>query len=167
MQSTEHTGSLARESGEQGRVGSRSLMGGDRRAGESRVLPFGGADGIGFRIGDLAIRPIPVVPADLPVAGARKVAALKRASLLLVERNEQVLGSVDERALAAAADAAPISTATQRFAVCLRPGMSLAQARELFTRTGAVALPVIAGGFLLGAVARGDIERAAPDADRR
>jgi len=26
---------------------------------------------------------------------------------------------------------------------------------------------VIAGGFVLGAVARGDIERAAPDADRR
>src|SRR5262245_41046735 len=159
MQSTEHTGSLARNAGDEGRVGGRSL-GGDRRARASRVLPRGGADGAGFRIGDLTIRPIPVVPADLPAFHARKVAALKRASLLLVERDERLVGYVSERALAYAVDAAPIAAAARRFTVCLRPGMSVARARELFIHADASALPVIAGGFVLGAVARGDIERA-------
>ena len=43
---------------------------------------------------------------------------------------------------------------------CVRPAMSLAHARELFIRARATALPVIAGGFVLGAVTRADLERA-------
>ena len=124
------------------------------------MLPLDGVNGGGFRIGDLTIRPIPVVPADLPATAARKVAALKRASLVLVEKNERLVGFVDERALAAAVDAAPIAAAAKPFAACLRPGMSVAQARALCILAGAPALPVIAGGFVLGAVAREDIERA-------
>ena len=42
----------------------------------------------------------------------------------------------------------------------LRPAMSVAQARALFVCTRAAVLPVIAGGFVLGAVTRADIERA-------
>jgi CBS domain-containing protein len=124
------------------------------------VFPFAGPDGVGFQIGDLAIRPIPVVPAHLTMAAARKVAALKRISLLLVEQNEQLVGVVGERALATAADPMPIAAAMHRLGACLRPGMSAAQARALFIRTGAAVLPVIAGGFVLGAVARGAVERA-------
>jgi CBS domain-containing protein len=127
------------------------------------VFPFGGADGVGFRIGDLAIRPIPVVPADLPVSAARKVAALKRVSLLLVERNERLVGFVGDRALADAVDGMPVAAAMKAFALCLHPGMSAAKARALFIRTGATALPVIAGGFVLGAVARRDIDAAGRD----
>jgi CBS domain-containing protein len=171
MQSTaEHTGFSARDAGDQGRVGGRggdgvggrSQVGEDRRARESRVFPSGGSDGLGFRIGDLAIRPIPVVPAHLPMSAARKVAALKRISLLLVERDERLVGFVGERALATAADAMPIAAAMKPLGACLRPGMPVAQARELFIRTRAAVLPVIAGGFVLGAVARGDIDRAGP-----
>jgi CBS domain-containing protein len=45
--------------------------------------------------------------------------------------------------------------------------MSVAQARELFVRARTTVLPVIAGGFVLGAVTREDIERTKPLADKR
>ena len=166
MQPTaEHTGFLARDAGVEGRVGARggegvggrSQLGEDRRARESRVFPFAGPDGPAFRIGDLAIQPIPVVPAHLPMAAARKIAALKRISLLLVEQDERLVGFIGEHALATAADALPIAAAMKPLGVCLRPWMSATQARALFSRTGAAVLPVIAAGFVLGAVARGAV----------
>lgn len=166
MQSTaEHTGLPARDAGAEGRVGGRggdgvggrSQLGEDRRARESRVFPFADPDGPGFQIGDLPIRPIPAVPAHLPMSAARTVAALNRISLLVVEQDERLVGFVAERALATAADAMPIARAMTPLGACLRPGMSAAQARALFRRTRAAVLPVIAGGFVLGAVARGDI----------
>jgi CBS domain-containing protein len=169
MQSTaEHTGLSARDGEDQGRVGDRggdgvggrSRLGADRRAGKSRVFPLGGTDGLGFRIGDLEVLPIPVVPAHLRMDAARKVAALKRISLLLVERDERLVGFIGERALATEADAMPIAAVMKPLGACLRPGMSAAQARALFSRTGAAVLPVIAGGFVLGAVSRGAVERA-------
>ena len=167
---TGHTEFSARNAGSRGRVadgggdevvGGRAEMGVDARgAREFRVFPFGGLEGTAGRIGDLPIWPIPVVPAHLKVAAARKVAALKSVSLLLVEQNECLLGLCDEGALAAAADATPLDEVTKPFDACLRPGMSVGLAREVFLHARAAVLPVIAGGFVLGAITRREVERA-------
>ena len=45
-------------------------------------------------------------------------------------------------------------------ATCLRPATPVTEARELFIRARADILPVVAGGFILGAVTRSDVERA-------
>ena len=119
------------------------------------------------RVGDMPMRRIPVIAAHLPMAAARKVAALKRIALLLVELEEQIVGTVDESVLAAAADETPTAAAMKPLDVCLRPAMSVAQARELFVRARATVLPVIAGGFVLGAVTRADIERTKPRTNGR
>ena len=167
MQSrAEHTGLSAGYGGEQGRAASRDsatigrrVVGGSRRDGESRVFPFANRDARAPRVGDMPMRPIPVVAAHLPIAAAREVAAWKRIALLLVELEEQIVGTVDESVLAAAADETPTGAAMNPLDVCLRPAMSVAQARELFVRARATVLPVIAGGFVLGAVTRADMER--------
>ena len=141
--------------------------GGRRRDGESRVLPFANDDAEAARVGDMPMRRIPVIPAHLSMAAARKVAALKRIAVLLVERDEQIVGTVDESILAAADDETPTDRAMKPLGLCLRPAMSVAQARELFVRARATVLPVIAGGFVLGAVARADIERTKPRGSER
>jgi CBS domain-containing protein len=127
---------------------------------EFRVFPSGGLDGLACRIVDLPLRPVPVVAAHLSMAAARKIAALRHISLLLVERDECLLGFCDEHALATVPDVTPIDAVTQPLGPCLRPGMSLAEGLELFLRARAAVLPVIAGGFVLGSVARGEVERA-------
>jgi CBS domain-containing protein len=109
-------------------------------------------------VGDLPMRRIPVVPARLPMAAARKIAALRGIAVLLVERGEQIVGTVDENALAAAADETPIGMAMTPLGRWLRPAMSVAEAREMFMSARATVLPVIAGGFVLGAVTREDLE---------
>ena len=119
------------------------------------------------RVGTMAMRRIPVIPAHLSISAARRIAALKRIALLLVELDDQIVGTVDENVLAAAADDVQIAQAMNPPGFCLRPAMSVAQARELFVRARATVLPVIAGGFVLGAVTRADIERAKPPADER
>jgi CBS domain-containing protein len=43
---------------------------------------------------------------------------------------------------------------------CLSAATPLVRARELFVRAGTATLPVAAGAFLIGAVSRGDVERA-------
>ena len=113
------------------------------------------------------MRQIPVIAAHLPMAAARRVAALKRIAVLLVELDEQIVGTVDESVLAAADDETATATAMRPLGLCLRPAMSVAQAREVFVRARATVLPVIAGGFVLGAVARADIERTKPPANVR
>ncbi len=115
----------------------------------------------------MPMRQIPVIPAHLPMAGARKVAALKRIGVLLVEREEQIVGTVDESVLAGADAQTPTAAAMKPLRLYLRPAMSVAQAREVFIRARTTILPVIAGGFVLGAVARGDIERTKPRASDR
>jgi hypothetical protein len=116
---------------------------------------------------DMPMRQIPVVPAHLPMAGARKIAALKRIGVLLVEQEAQIVGTVDESALGAADDRTPTAAAMKPLALYLRPAMSVAQARDMFVRARATILPVIAGGFVLGAVARSDIERTKPRASEK
>ena len=169
---TEHTGLSVEHGGEQGRAAGRGDSatvgrggsGGSRREGESRVFPFANLDAEAPHVGDMPMRQIPVIPAHLPMAGARKVAALKRIAVLLVEREEQIVGTIDEIALAAADDQTSTAAAMQPLCLYLRPAMSVAQAREVFIRARTTILPVIAGGFVLGAVARSDIERTKPRA---
>jgi CBS domain-containing protein len=71
---------------------------------------------------------------------------------------------VEESVLAAADDETQTARVMKPLGLYLRPSMSVAQARELFIRARATVLPVIAGGFVLGAVTRGELERAKPRA---
>jgi hypothetical protein len=113
-----------------------------------------------LRVGDLPISAVPVIPAHLPMGGARKIAALKKTSLLFVARGAQLVGILDARALDAASDTARAEVCMSVVDGCLSAATSLVRARELFVRAGAATLPVAAGGFLSGAVARADVERA-------
>ena len=112
------------------------------------------------RVGDLPIRRVPVIPAHLSMGAARKVAQLKQVSLLLVERDDRIVGTIDERALAADHDLTAVAAAMRPLAQWLRPATPASEAREQFIRARAAILPVIAGGFILGAVTRSDVERA-------
>jgi CBS domain-containing protein len=125
------------------------------------VFPFA-IDTEAPRVGDLAMRRIPVIPAHLPMVAARKIAALKGIALLMVELEDQIVGIVDETVLAAADDETRTGRAMNPLDFGLRPAMPIAQARELFLRARVSILPVIAGGFVLGAVTRADIERRIP-----
>jgi signal-transduction protein with cAMP-binding, CBS, and nucleotidyltransferase domain len=169
MQSTaEHTGlSVANgsargkvESGGEGTVVARS--GGNRRDGGSRVFPFhrASSDAATARVGDLAIRDIAVVPSHLSMAAARKLASLTQMPLLLVERDDHIVGTIDERALAVDHDLTAVAAAMKPLAAHLRPAMRAAEAREQFIRARVDVLPVVAGGFILGAVTRSDLEQA-------
>jgi CBS domain-containing protein len=176
MQSrAEHTGLSVEHGGEQGRAAGRadsSTVGrggsaGSGRDGEFRVFPFANHDAEAPRVADMPMRQIPVIPAHLPMAGARKIAALKRIGVLLVERDAQIVGTVDESVLGAADDRTPTASAMKPLGLYLRPAMSVAEARDVFVRARATILPVIAGGFVLGAVARSDIERTKPRASEK
>ena len=167
MQSrAEHTRLSAGREGVQGRHDG-AIVGGRRsgkrwRDGESRVFPLVNYEPETPRVGQMPMRRIPVIPAHLPMAAARKVATLQGIALLLVEREDLIVGAVDESALASADDQTPVVAAMRRLSLWLRPTMSAAQARELFVRARTNVLPVIAGGFVLGAITRGDIERTKP-----
>jgi CBS domain-containing protein len=126
------------------------------------VSPFVGARPADdtVRVGDLAIRRVPVIPVHMSMAGARKVARLKQVSLLLVERDDQIVGTIDDRALSADHDLTAVAAAMRPLATFLRPATPVTEARELFIRARASVLPVVAGGFILGAIARSDVERA-------
>jgi len=126
------------------------------------VFPFTNYEPETPRIGQMPMRRIPVIPAHLPMAAARKVAALQGIALLLVEQDELIVGTVDESALGSVDDETPVATAMKRLRLWLRPTMSAAEGCELFVRARTNVLPVIAGGFVLGAITRGDIERTRP-----
>ena len=112
------------------------------------------------RIGDLRARTIPAVPEHVTIAAARKVAALKQVADLFVERDGRLVGVLDARVLAGAADAAGVATVMAPIELCLHPAMPIGRAREMFIASGAALLPVTFGALLLGAVARGDVEQA-------
>jgi CBS domain-containing protein len=117
-------------------------------------------DGDVVRVADLPIRRVPVIPAHLSMAAARKVALLKQISLLLVERDDHIVGAIDDRALSADHDLTAVLAAMRPLSTSLRPATPVTEARELFIRARAAILPVVAGGFILGAVTRSDVERA-------
>jgi CBS domain-containing protein len=112
------------------------------------------------RVGDLPIRAVPVIPAHLSMAAARKVAELKRAAALFVERDGRLMGSLDQHALLEAPDDAEVAGCLRTIELCLRPSTTAERALELFARSRTTALPVAAGAFLLGAICRADVERA-------
>jgi CBS domain-containing protein len=126
------------------------------------VSPFIGERPAGdtVRVGDLLIRRVPVIPSHLSMAAARKVALLKQVTLLLVERDDHIVGTIDDRALAADHDVTAVAAAMRPLATWLRPATPVTEARELFIRARAAILPVVVGGFILGAVTRSDVERA-------
>ena len=112
------------------------------------------------RVGDLPIRAVPIIPAHLSMAAARKIAELKRATVLFVERDGQLMGTLDEHALVEAPDDAEVAGCLRSIELCLGPTTTAERAQELFVRSRTTALPVAAGAFLLGAVSRADVERA-------
>jgi CBS domain-containing protein len=112
------------------------------------------------RVGDLPIRAVPIVPAHLSMAAARKIAELKRVTVLFVERDGRLIGTLDEHALVEAPDAADVAGCLRTIELCLGPSTTAERAQELFVRSCTTALPVAAGAFLLGAVSRADVERA-------
>ena len=94
------------------------------------------------------------------MAAARKVAALKRVTVLFVERDGRLVGVLDERALAASADDAEVAATMQTIGLCLHPSTSVWRARELFIWSRVSVLPVTVGAFLLGAITRADVDEA-------
>jgi CBS domain-containing protein len=113
-----------------------------------------------IRIGDLQTRTIPAVAEHLSMAAARKVAGLKRVAFLFVEREGQLVGTLDERVLATARDGAGVAASMLPTGPCLNPEMSVARACELFAWSRVSMLPVTVGTFLVGALARTDVEQA-------
>ena len=107
------------------------------------------------------MRRVPVIPSHLSMDAARKVAVLKQIPLLLVERDGHIVGTIDERGFATDYDLAALAAAAMTpLQAYLRPATPVTEARELFVRARAGVLPVVAGGFVLGAVTRADVERA-------
>ena len=166
----EHTGLSVGPQGEKGTAvgGHEGVVvrwwgsAGCQRGGEFRVFPLAGHEVEAPHVRDMPMRRIPVIAAHLSMAAARKVMALRRIPVLLVEDAEQVVGTVDQRAVDAADDDARVATAMKPLAMHLQPRMSVAEAREMFVRARTNILPVIAGGFVLGAVERAVIERTRP-----
>src|SRR6185295_12752672 len=115
--------------------------GADRRhVRESRVSSS--SRGGSARVGDLPTWPIPVIPIHLDMAAARRIAAVKRVALLLVERDGCLVGYVNERALASTPDEAPVADFLTRLDRCLQASMSTADARRCFISARAAVLPV-------------------------
>ncbi|HEY6477676.1 MAG TPA: hypothetical protein VI456_13930 [Polyangia bacterium] len=119
-----------------------------------------------LRVGDLPIGAVPVIPAHLPIWGARKIAALKETTLVFVAHGAQLVGFLDLGSPAGAPDGDRVELWMSPIAGCLSAATSLVRARELFVRAGTATLPVAAGGFLIGALARADVERALRDRRR-
>ena len=113
-----------------------------------------------IRVGDVMTRPPPIVPSHLPMAAARKVAALRCADLLLVEIEGRLVGVLADRALATAPDADLVAAWTTPIASAVRPSTTASRARALLIAHRASCLPVVAGMFVVGIVSRVRIERA-------
>jgi CBS domain-containing protein len=154
-----HTGlSVARAAWSKGRRGeSGSLV---TAAAGVGARELSGGQSCGPRVGDLPIRAVPIIPAHLSMAAARKVAELKRATVLFVERDGRLMGTLDQHALIEAPDDAQVTDCLRSIELCLGPTTTAERAQELFDRSRTTALPVAAGAFLLGAVSRADVERA-------
>lgn len=133
---------------------------------ESCVPGLRAVPAVAQQVAELPLAAAPVVPAHLTMAGARKVAELKRSPVVLVDRDGVLAGIVDQQGLLAGADDARAGDAMRPLDTCLSATTSLARARELFVRTGSAALPVAAGAFLLGVVTRAALDRALRDAQR-
>jgi CBS domain-containing protein len=153
-----HTGlSAARAAWSKGRRGENGSAVAGTGVG---AVELSGGESCVPRVGDLPIRAIPIIPAHLSMAAARKIAELKRATVLFVERDGRLMGALDEHALVQAPDEAEVTDCLRSIELCLGPTTTAERAQELFVRSRTTALPVAAGAFLLGAVFRADVERA-------
>jgi CBS domain-containing protein len=154
-----HSGlSAARAAWSKGRRGENgSLVAAATGAG---AVGLSGGESCVPRVGDLPIRAVPIIPAHLSMAAARKIAELKRATVLFVERDGRLMGTLDQQALVEASDEAGVADCLRSIELCLGPTTTAERAQELFLRSRTTALPVAAGAFLLGAVSRTDVERA-------
>ena len=142
-------------------VAGTEVMGGREGVGQSLGAgELSGGESCVPRVGDLPIRALPIIPAHLSMAAARKIAELKRATVLFVERDGRLMGTLDEHALVDAPDEAEVSGCLRMIELCLGPSTTAERAQELFIRSCTTALPVAAGAFLLGAISRADVERA-------
>jgi CBS domain-containing protein len=129
----------------------------DRLGGKSRVSLPGSRI---LQVADVMTAPPPVVPSHLTMAAARKIAALKSASLLVVEIEGTIVGVVDAEALANAPDDDLVADRMTTSMLAVAPSVSATQARGLLARIGAPSLPVVVGMFVVGSVSREAIERA-------
>jgi CBS domain-containing protein len=134
------------------------VVGGKVRDEASRASDFWAFARSGPPVADLEIAPLPAVPLHLSMAFARKVAALTHALMLSVECEGVLLGLLDQRALFEAADEAVVATVMEPVSLCLDYMTPVAEARELFIRSGVAALPVVAGRFVLGMMSRTVVE---------
>jgi CBS domain-containing protein len=127
---------------------------------------FEGTDG--QPSGELMTQAVATVPPWISMAAARKVAALKSAELLLVAEEDRLLGFVIVSELGDAPDEDKVS-ARLRGADALRgwralsvtPATPAARARQIMLKNRLACLPVLAGSFVVGAITRDAIERAA------
>jgi CBS domain-containing protein len=142
-----------------GRVGAEA---GGGRSGESRVSISEAT----ICVGDLMTKPVPAVPSHLSMAAARKVAALRSATHLLVEAGGRLVGVLDDRALAMGCDEDFIATCMAPLLISVGPMTTASRARELLVSHGADSLLVVAGIFVVGSVGRDRIERALADSLR-
>ena len=160
-------------SGHPGLSAARAAWSKGRRADNGRLVAAAGVESTGIgavelsggepwvpRVGDLPIRAVPSIPAHLSMAAARKIAELKRTTVLFVERDGRLMGTLDEQDLIEAPDDAEVAACLRSIELCLGPATTAERARELFVRSRTTALPVAAGAFMLGAVSRADVERA-------
>jgi CBS domain-containing protein len=108
-------------------------------------------------------RPAPIVPSHLSMGAARKVAALRSASLLLIEADGRLVGVLDDRALAGAPDADLVEAWRTPLVVAVQPTTTAGRARELLAEHRAACLPVTAGMFVIGTISRERLERALSD----
>ena len=118
-----------------------------------------------IRIGDLRTRTMPAIPEHLSMAAARKVAALKQVEVLFVERDGRLVGALEESVLAKAPDDATVAASMTAIGACLHPEMPASRARDVFAWLRVSMLPVAVGVLLIGAIARGDVERALAQPD--
>ena len=140
-------------------------MGGGHRSGRSRV-PGRFEPDTSPAIDTFMTGPAAIVPWQLSVSAARKVAALRPMGLLLVEADGVLVGMVDGRALDGAADTDPVTACMKSLRFGVRPTMTVARARELLILHRLTALPVVVGRFLVGTISRQAVERAIARPDR-
>jgi CBS domain-containing protein len=117
-------------------------------------------------VAELMSRPAPIIPWQLTVAAARKIAALRPSGILLVEADGVLVGMLDSRALELASDGDPVTACMKSLRLAVRPTMTAERARELLIQQRLAAMPVVVGRFVVGTITRESVERSLARPDR-
>jgi CBS domain-containing protein len=134
------------------------------------IRPTGGAGAELVRVADVMSAGTAAVPPWLPMAAARRIAALKGVEHLLVEHEGRLLGIVCGAELAAPAapgDRVSLSMKPPPPSGYVDPTMTAASAVERLAEDGAHFLIVSRGPFVMGIVTREALERRLSQARRR